>query len=115
MYIKPAKKSKPTQQATSNSKKETVGTSQAAKNKPLSPGKVNAMKPKSAPQKKAVAKPTRIENDSDEESFTEERRPAVPQKTEAPKRTARAAPKKYVELDSDEDADDKDETFELSD
>ena len=66
-------------------------------------------KPKAVPKKAPARKA--IESDDDEASEVDVQPVAAP-----PKRTARAAPKKYIEIGSDDDDDgDKDETFEISD
>lgn len=115
--------------------------------KPPTPSKIAAMKPKpkAAPVKKAPAKI--VESDDDElndfkppsKSKATKKAPAPvkkskkdasdddgddsamevdaapPKRNGAPRRTARSAPKKYIELSSEEDDVEEDETFEVSD
>lgn len=84
--------------------------------KKTSPSRIAGMKPKPKPAtvRKATSKRT---VDSDEDEDPPEASHTVVQRSEAPRRAARAAPKKYIEIGSDDDDDDdvKDDTFETSD
>lgn len=119
MSLKPAKK-----KVQQSSLTKFFGASGNKKNKedddevtPISKSpKIAAMKPKpkAAPSKKPVAKAKKyIDSDDDvgDGSEIDVESPA-PKRTGAPKRAVRAAPKKYIEIGSD---DDEDETFQFSD
>ncbi|KAH8120719.1 DNA topoisomerase II [Phellopilus nigrolimitatus] len=86
------------------------------KAKPPTPSKITGMKPKkAAPAKKAPGKKViESENEDDNESGMEVDPPAA-KRAEVSKRTARAAPKKYIELSDDDDDGGEDDTFEISD
>ena len=99
MIVKPAAKKKKAQQTTLDN---------FSNKEPPSPGKVSLMKPRPQPKK---APPKKIiESDDDEIEPV-----AATKRTEAPRRAARAAPKKYIEIGSDDEGEGKDETFEISD
>ncbi|TDL28967.1 DNA topoisomerase II [Rickenella mellea] len=107
LYTKPAKKRKPAEQPElTNFFKKDVAPKEK---KPPSPSKVGGMKPRVMSQKKAVVK--KVESD-EEDSFMAD---SPPVKATAPKRAARAAPKKYVEVGSDDNENNADDTFEISD
>jgi len=96
LYTKPAvKKRKPQQISVTNKE-------------PPSPSKVALMKPRAQPKKAPPKK--NVDSDEDEPEPI-----VVTKRTEAPKRAARAAPKKYIEIGSEDEDAGKDETFEISD
>lgn len=112
MTLKPAKKKKAQQSLTNF----LVKDSDPLEAKPPTPSKISAMKPKpkAAPKKPAPKKPAESDDDDDIEM---DDAPAASKRVDAPRRAARAAPKKYIEINSDEDGDagGKDDTFEISD
>jgi len=79
--------------------------------KPVSPGKVGAMKPKGGKTQVKKDPPKKVVDSDEDES---DNLPVVAKKADAPRRAARAVPKKYIELSDDDDGG-KDDTFEVSD
>lgn len=112
MDLKPAKKKKTQQSSLTNFFAKDSDPPEA---KPPTPSKISAMKPKpkAAPKKAAPKKPA----ESDDDDIEMDDAPAASKRVDAPRRAARAAPKKYIEINSDEDGDagGKDDTFEISD
>ncbi len=96
LYTKPAAKKRKPQQISITNKE------------PPSPSKVALMKPRAQPKKAPPKK--NIDSDEDEPEPI-----VLTKRTEAPKRAARAAPKKYIEIGSEDEDAGKDETFEISD
>lgn len=110
MFLKPIKKSK-TQQAPlttffdkEDGKLEKGGkvTTKAASRSRIASGK------------KPSSKKT-LESDDDGPTLEEGPDPVVEKRGLPPRRAARAAPKKYVEIDTDEDGGGNDDVYELSD
>ena len=114
MYIKPAKKKRPQQAPLTDF---FGGNSANEPPKPPTPSKVAAMKPKAkpAPAKKAtVPKKKTVLSSDDEGEVSADDSPAPAKRTEPPRRPARAQPKKYIEIGSDDEDEKADETFEMS-
>lgn len=96
--VKPAKK-KAAAQPNVTDFFDSVPDAPPAKNKPV-PRKISSsMKPKSPKQAKIAPKKKTVIDDSDDDMAIEE--DDVPVRATIPKRAARAAPKKYVEIGSD--------------
>lgn len=102
-YLKPAKK-----KAAINDFFDRVPSKPTARK---ASGSATAGKPsgsKPAPAKKLASKKkvTSDDDDDDDGMIGYGESPASPARDTAPKRTARAAPKKYIEIPSDEESDD---------
>ncbi|KAF7986171.1 hypothetical protein HWV62_38564 [Athelia sp. TMB] len=98
-YVKPAKK-----KAAINDFFDRVPSKPTARK---ASGSTTARKPsgsKPAPDKKPAAK-KKTTSDDDEDMIGYGDSPAAPARTTAPKRAARAAPKKYIEIPSDDESD----------
>lgn len=101
-YLKPAKK-----KAAINDFFDRVPSKPTARK---ASGSTTASKPsgsKPAPAKKpASKKKVSSDDDNDDDMIGYGESPAAPARDTAPKRTARAVPKKYIEIPSDNESDD---------
>ncbi|EJD04491.1 DNA topoisomerase II [Fomitiporia mediterranea MF3/22] len=107
--MKPKPKAAPAKKPVISDEDSDTEVIPAAKSKPKP-------QPKAAPAKKAAGKAAKKAVSDDDDDVEMDTEPAVAKRTEAPRRAARAAPKKYIDI-SDDDGDDggQDETFEISD
>ena len=103
MTLKPAKKKAATEKPLTDffgkTQPKPAATARKVSGSSKASGNSAASKSK-APAKKAPAKKTVV---SDDDISMDDEPPVVPKRAEAPRRTARAAPKTYIDISDDDD------------